>query len=474
MANTTEDEAKISIKVIVDKVNKRVVCAEVDYSFVDILFSFVTLPMGTIARLLGTHDDKKFECLGSFNNLYHSLKDLPERYLSTECKSMLLNPRSLSYDYCRNLELKIDDTEPIQYLVCNNVCCYSCLQFMSCINVSSKDNRPRRCQRCCCLMGFQESNWHSGVFEVSSSVFVSDTATFIVTDDLCVEPYNLARSIRLLTDLGITNINHIEERNLQISSYQVKVDCSYEFIIGMLYFLKLALSTHRPFTYFVFSRICPETDIFISWHHSISEYYDYIKREVSASSKMFLELSLQKSTGKLLFAEAKEDFVEFLFGFLWLPLGTVIGTLTKGASTSRCMENILRSISNMSVGKYLKTQDIKDMLLKPHFGQKYFSKNQIFPLNGVPLRSDEVENNDIKIDVGFLKQSGMFLVTDDLTITPSSLASSIDLLKKLEVAPEDIERCEVSISLKEGLSMLKESLRSSSILTKSLEHQLKR
>ncbi|KAJ0705927.1 hypothetical protein HanLR1_Chr09g0300991 [Helianthus annuus] len=242
----------------------------------------------------------------------------------------------------------------------------------------------------------------------------------------------------------------------------------------MLYILKLALSTHRPFTYFVFSKICPETDVFISWQDSTSHHNDFIIKEESASSKMHVELSLQKSTGKLLFAEAKEDFVEFLFGFLWLPLGTVIGTLTKGASTSRCMDNILRSISKMSVRKYLKSQDINDMLLKPHFGQKYFSKNQIFPLNGVPLRSDEIENNDIKIDGGFLKQSGMFLVTDDLTITPSSLASSIDILKKLEVAPEDIERCEVGISLKEGLSMLKESLRSSSILTKSLEHQLKR
>ncbi|KAJ0879717.1 hypothetical protein HanRHA438_Chr10g0454741 [Helianthus annuus] len=92
------------------------------------------------------------------------------------------------------------------------------------------------------------------------------------------------------------------------------------------------------------------------------------KYQASASSKMVLELSLQKSTGKLLFAEAKEDFVEFLFGFLWLPLGSIIGTLTKGASTSRCMDNILTSISNMSVGRHLKSQYIKDMLLKPHFG----------------------------------------------------------------------------------------------------------
>ncbi|MFS7915144.1 hypothetical protein Hanom_Chr02g00161851 [Helianthus anomalus] len=44
MAATTSNEAKVSIKVIVDKLNKRVVYAEADYTFVDILFSFMTLP----------------------------------------------------------------------------------------------------------------------------------------------------------------------------------------------------------------------------------------------------------------------------------------------------------------------------------------------------------------------------------------------------------------------------------------------
>ncbi|KAF5789072.1 hypothetical protein HanXRQr2_Chr09g0366551 [Helianthus annuus] len=49
---------------------KRVVCAEADHSFVDILFSFMTLPVGTIVKMLGKHPDAKFEALGSLNNLY--------------------------------------------------------------------------------------------------------------------------------------------------------------------------------------------------------------------------------------------------------------------------------------------------------------------------------------------------------------------------------------------------------------------
>ncbi|XP_076919180.1 uncharacterized protein LOC143579889 [Bidens hawaiensis] len=121
MAATTTNEAKISIKVFVDKVKRRVVYAEADHTFVDILFGFMTLPMGTIVRTLGKLDDKRFEALGSLNNLYRSLKVIPECYMSTEeCKHMLLNPRSASYDLCRNLKVKIDDTEPIKYFMCEN------------------------------------------------------------------------------------------------------------------------------------------------------------------------------------------------------------------------------------------------------------------------------------------------------------------------------------------------------------------
>ncbi|GJY96963.1 RNA-directed DNA polymerase, eukaryota, reverse transcriptase zinc-binding domain protein [Tanacetum coccineum] len=97
MPETLAKEPKISIKAIVDKEKNRVLYVEADYTFVDILFSFMTLPMGTIVRLLGEQADKKCEALGSLNNLYQSLVDLPESYFFIEeCKLMLLNPRSPS------------------------------------------------------------------------------------------------------------------------------------------------------------------------------------------------------------------------------------------------------------------------------------------------------------------------------------------------------------------------------------------
>ncbi|MFS7965969.1 hypothetical protein Hanom_Chr09g00768341 [Helianthus anomalus] len=213
MAAIEENETKISVKVIVDKVNKRVVYAEADYTFVDILFSFMTLPIGTIVRILGKVDDKKFEgqdppLLGSLNNLYQSLKDFPDCYLSSaKCKPILLNPRSLSYDHCRKLKLLIDDTQPLKYFGCTqeDVCSLSAISNL----------KVYRCVR------------------VTGCVFVSDIATIIISDDLCVEPYTSERCIRLLTDCGITDTSYIEERKLDMCFNEVIVFvnmmCFYQF-----------------------------------------------------------------------------------------------------------------------------------------------------------------------------------------------------------------------------------------------------
>lgn len=41
------------------------------------------------------------------------------------------------------------------------------------------------------------------------------------------------------------------------------------------------------------------------------------------SSKFILKVMVQKSTGKLLYAQAKKDFLEFLFSLFYISLGEV-------------------------------------------------------------------------------------------------------------------------------------------------------
>ncbi|MFS7965920.1 hypothetical protein Hanom_Chr09g00767821 [Helianthus anomalus] len=174
----------------------------------------------------------------------------------------------------------------------------------------------------------------------------------------------------------------------------------------------MALSHGSPFTRLVFHSVSPILDLV----RPTFDKCDVMKKQASTSLKMLLDVSLQKSTGRFLFAEAKEDFVDFLFSFLSIPLGTVIGTLMEGASSIICMDNTFKSISNMSVGSHLKSQDIKDVLVKPHIGQDYTSQNQAFPLKGT-ISSVELKfgylnvtslPKDPRIKEVFLKQSGRF------------------------------------------------------------------
>ncbi|KAJ8615561.1 hypothetical protein MRB53_034933 [Persea americana] len=89
---------QMSLKLVVDKEMNRVVFAKSSNDFVDVLFSFLTMLMGTIVRLIG-----KESKMGGITTLYESVKDLDINLLQTNsCKKMLLYPKSASEEHCNN------------------------------------------------------------------------------------------------------------------------------------------------------------------------------------------------------------------------------------------------------------------------------------------------------------------------------------------------------------------------------------
>ncbi|KAD4179866.1 hypothetical protein R6Q59_023268 [Mikania micrantha] len=156
------------------------------------------------------------------------------------------------------------------------------------------------------------------------------------------------------------------------------------------------------------------------------------------------------------------------------------------------------SISSMTAGEYIKSQDLKNMLLDPQLMHTKLSEKQIFPHSVFcdsksychtymsPLgfyaymtRSVDREGHekemfcicslkDSRVDGRYLKASAKFMVTDDLVITPLSLLSSITMLSKLNVPLNDVEVHKVSIGIKEGLEILDASLKSFSTFTDSI------
>ncbi|KAG1354209.1 putative DUF674 family protein [Cocos nucifera] len=116
---------KITVKLLVDKEKWRVVFAESDKDFVDILFSFLTLPLGTIIRVLG-----KRSSLGCLDGLYESVENLDGQHLQTEaCKTMLLQPISAAALRCEHLVLNVDETNPRK--------CYACKLYGHCHKTTS-------------------------------------------------------------------------------------------------------------------------------------------------------------------------------------------------------------------------------------------------------------------------------------------------------------------------------------------------
>ena len=70
----SNQEVTVPCRYWVDNERKRVVMAEASGHFVDVLFSFLTLPLGTIIRL-GNQFQLPVQ-IGSINNLYESVQNL--------------------------------------------------------------------------------------------------------------------------------------------------------------------------------------------------------------------------------------------------------------------------------------------------------------------------------------------------------------------------------------------------------------
>ncbi|PNX90985.1 hypothetical protein L195_g047114, partial [Trifolium pratense] len=164
---SSERGDNVSLKVMVDKVRNKVVYAEAGKDFVDVLFSFLTLPMGTIARLVATESNIEAVKFGSISSLYQSVSDLDQQYLcSPISKEMLLKPR-ISMD------------------------------------------------------GLNTMVVHTSNLILVENGFVNEIATFIILDDLSVLPNDLGKSLCLLQINGINDIADIERKTLLISNKEV-------------------------------------------------------------------------------------------------------------------------------------------------------------------------------------------------------------------------------------------------------------
>ncbi|XP_059306479.1 uncharacterized protein LOC132057911 [Lycium ferocissimum] len=447
---SNDQESRIPLKLLVDDKKNKVIAAEANRDFVDILFSFLTFPIGTIIRLTNSHPMSKtspiFTCM---NNLYHSVENLSVKHLYSEnCKSVLLNPRNPCIEDCFKLKVQIDDSVSNKYFKCSNE--YFCSFKSWVVNVK------------CCCGGRTSKEIFSDIRNPTndySGVFLRGGIEFIISDDLKVLPGSPSSLLQLFSDLGYNYMSQIREMHVEVGKEEI------------LRLLTCSLISKSPLTEVFLNK--QGVDKNTMPEPRISQVFPDV--ETRNDCKMNLKLILSESRNKILYAEAKDSFVDFLFSFLTFPIGSVIATIN-GISGLGCIGNLYKSVTDLeSEWNYYG----QSRLLNAGVAPRHKCLNELLPITVVLEDYHLLDPRSINVgqdsEFGRLTMSpSLFIVSDNLEVTPMCSTSSFGLLKELNVPLCDMEEQVISIGKAEAQCLLQAALiGSSSALTLALSSFLK-
>jgi len=207
---------------------------------------------------------------------------------------------------------------------------------------------------------------------------------------------------------------------------------------------------------------------------------------------MDVKLARSKSQKKIIFAEASENFVDFIFTFLTIPLGSVV-KLLDGNSFIGCVDNLYKTVETLDS---LLCTDSRSVLLNPGLSPWFRCPNQLLNIpdvqpqppttcyygtgtpklvfsdynNGHQIVEEKIKGGVISkkkvsiyiprvltaLDprssnkskegaVGFVKKATLYAIGDDLTVKPLSDNSCISYLKELSLPLDDLEIKVISI-----------------------------
>ncbi|KAL7128775.1 hypothetical protein ABFS83_13G016900 [Erythranthe nasuta] len=466
-------DVEFLLQVTINGHKNKVLFVEAGADFADVLLSFLTLPLGTILKILKKHyGDDKLHVVGSLTTLYDGLANLSIDHFLTEIgKKMLLNPKSSFEAECRELKLDVSDTQPTKYFVCEHLKC----KKIRCLNICMYYDTARcGCGKTLNREVDMEENSEAGGGGGGGGVFTIKGASFLISDDLRMMPNVAVSIIHTLTNLGITDIDGAELRTV-IFGFNEIMDL-----------LKGSLVSRTPLSDILLNQ--KQVEHFCAtpkFEHGV--FHEKAKEATSDSKKLNLRLTVQKSTNKLLFAQSEVDFIDFLCSLLTIPLGGV-ECLLSSKTCLKNIDNLYLSTTDLIDNKYFATPDVKNKLMQPKLPSFYVSRNKILPLSE-QIRpqlyfkrdvneKDFLSYSDNKTSAMLYLRNGrgeyvkgptMYMVTDDLTVTPLCMNSTLAILNGLKISLNDIKEVEVHIGLEEALSILKASLTSTFALTDGLK-----
>ncbi|XP_027908104.1 uncharacterized protein LOC114167268 [Vigna unguiculata] len=469
---SSNEEVTIPLTYWVDDSKNRVVVAEASGDFVDILFSFLTLPLGTIIRL-GNKLEQHIE-LGCINKLYESVDKLESNvFWNNVCKKMLHSPRNPLESSCQRLKVKVDDTEPTRYFVC-----HSCSKEKELL-LSTFDGG--RCQ-CGKLMRKETKLLEESKEELGrdNGVFVKSDAMFLILDDLRVLRSSVGDSVQTFLKHRHKDISKLTEKSENVGLKEI------------LSILKQALISK-----------CPLSDVLLKNEGSKKYSSSQNTGPIHSKGHVKIKVMVRKSENKILFAEVDAGFVDLLASFLTTPIGSIV-KLMKGNLCLGSIRNLYKSVKHLNPSWFVRSsnESLLNIKVAPHFGCKsnplgeedspqYWygpvvekdnegrtmiskKKEMLRDPKKVKLFDPRSSDGAREAGVGFMKRPCLFLVTDDLEMKPMTASSSISYLKELGIENlNDLEEHFIKVRKShEALDLLRVSLTNNKdALTKSLFSQ---
>lgn len=197
-----EEKENISVKLIVSKSKDMVCYAEVQEDFVNLLFGFLTLPLGFILKQM-------LDCpwKGCIDQLYNGIRDFDEKFFKSNLHKEFLSSPKLVSGFCYENKL-LGIEEAIYYRIPNSSKLVADISLFP----SSTSPDPFKMK----VLDPKSNNYH----DYGAHGFLEGPAIFTVTDNLDVRPVSATFQLSVLNDLKVS-FNDIEDRTVLVGKKEV-------------------------------------------------------------------------------------------------------------------------------------------------------------------------------------------------------------------------------------------------------------
>ncbi|KAL8193021.1 hypothetical protein R6Q57_027469 [Mikania cordata] len=181
MAGSSSSSTKVSLKLLIDVKSKKVLFAEASKEFVDFLFHILSLPVGTVIKLLRKN-------------------------------SMIANYGA----HVPLLSLNADDSMNRQFYRCGSN------------HVYVADDPTVLCPQCKHQMSSEltyVTGYSAAMEAAEGGGFVKGVVTYMVMDDLVVKPMSTISSITMLNKFNVKEVGCLEEKVVSLEMKEASLQC---------------------------------------------------------------------------------------------------------------------------------------------------------------------------------------------------------------------------------------------------------